>query len=251
MIIISDTEDFETILLDQLVVMRYSLADDGSDDWFLGGGKRRAEEVTSGLEAKLVGSRDVIGLKNTFDDIRRVFRMPDVNGPSRRAAPTGSPIRKEMPPVILDQFPEVPTCPFMSSFSFRKRNSSFDLDEYIADISYDAEGESGEEGIPPIARRKSSGADTALTMMTTDTLGRTTQRASLLSSFTIREATREWHAKAKAVAYHTPRKAKSLYILDLEDYDEHVERAGESPFNPQGWSRSKQDLLDSIYSLAR
>jgi len=67
MIIISDTEDFETILLDQLVVMRYSLADDGSDDWFLGGGKRRAEEVTSGLEAKLAGSRDVIGLKNTFE----------------------------------------------------------------------------------------------------------------------------------------------------------------------------------------
>ena len=238
----SDPEDTRLIFLDLLLTKRYRLLGNGDDDWFLGRGKRQAEAISDALEPNLIGRRDVVGFDNILHDLRKMFHLP-------QSSFIESPYDQVSSHSYLEEVPAVSPRETIPPFSFRGREASFDLDEYIADLSHDAVEVSTGAGNPIIARRKSSGTDTTFTLFAGRTTSRTTHRASLLSSFTIREATRGWHAESKAVAYHIPRRARSLqsFNSNINDYDDRVVGYRETPSDTR-WSRSTANSEESLYT---
>ena len=70
-------EDIRFILLDHLLGMRYRLSEYEQSDWCLGDGKYSADELLTGIEARLVGRKDVMGLRGIFVDLRASFGLPE------------------------------------------------------------------------------------------------------------------------------------------------------------------------------
>ncbi|ORY31631.1 hypothetical protein BCR39DRAFT_526040 [Naematelia encephala] len=234
MMAFSNPEDMRLILLDHLLSVRYGLKYDAQDDWFLGTGRRVVEETMASLETKLVGRKDVMGLKGIFTDLRDIFHL--VRAPPIPLQPA---FRRRQH--LLDNFPDVPPRDIASPFSFRERDESFDLDQYIADISFSYPltdtKEMNEDEVPDFSqphdstpevellRRGSAGAESMLSMTSGSKSTRRTsllsdhtlQRASLLSDYTIREAHVASVTGARPVAYLFPRRPHSVELLDELD----------------------------------
>ncbi|OCF77599.1 hypothetical protein I204_01591 [Kwoniella mangroviensis CBS 8886] len=73
---LTDPEDVRTVLLNQLMEMRYHLHGHEDESWFLGGGREHAEELLSHLEKKMIGKKDLMGLKEVFVSMRSAFDLP-------------------------------------------------------------------------------------------------------------------------------------------------------------------------------
>lgn len=245
MMTFSSGEDMRVILLDRLLAMRYHLTKRSEDDWFLGKGKSLASEVIDKIEAKLVRSKDVMGLKAIFSDLRRIFRLPE-------PGPLVSPYRR-VSRQFMEKLPTVPLRESISPISFRERDASFDLNQYIADISFDHLRVIGEDCENEPQKRKSLSADSIFTMLTSDTgrTSRTARRASMISSFTIREATREWHAPTQAVAWQIPGKVKSLESFYHERSDEHDLEINHFHRDEHPSSTLDQDQLEAPFARLR
>ena len=222
----SDADTMRSALLHHLLATRYRLRGGGSDDWFLGAGKLLAGELVSG-----------------FHDIRTVLHLSLM--PSRVSLYSASSEAPEMSP---ERSPSISPLRSLSSGSIRQRDVSFDLEQYIADISHGASEDLDEDDTIRCARRESASADSIFTMTTTGSVEETTRRASLLSSFTIREATREWHAESTARTLQFPRRA-SLRTFDVEEQDARFERLDPLPSRGRQTDFPEAELLDSPFSV--
>ncbi|WWC72215.1 uncharacterized protein I206_106177 [Kwoniella pini CBS 10737] len=73
---LADPEDVRTVLLNQLMEMRYHIHGHEDEGWFLGGGREEAEELMLHLEKKMIGKKDLMGFKGIFDSMRSAFDLP-------------------------------------------------------------------------------------------------------------------------------------------------------------------------------
>ncbi|WVW86379.1 hypothetical protein I302_108425 [Kwoniella bestiolae CBS 10118] len=73
---LTDPEDVRTVLLNQLMEMKYHLHGHEDESWFLGGGREQAEELLSHLEKRMIGKKDLMGLKEVFVSMRSAFDLP-------------------------------------------------------------------------------------------------------------------------------------------------------------------------------
>lgn len=255
-------EDIRMIVLDRLLGMRYKIGFDSEADWYLGQGKLAADEVMSTLELRLVGKKDVMGLKRTFDGLRELFALPlslkpvSIYKPKHRSIET-----------VVDQFPVVPLRHSLlssaseaaepaashrrsiSTINYAERDASFDLDQYISDIT-PLQGEpTGSFGEPNSAKsdtrrlkRRSAGAESAFTMTTM--FSDLAHRASILSSFTIREARREDPAQGMtaATSFNLPRRVISLGDIEVGS----AESSSHDHWSIRQGSVSEPDLLEML-----
>ncbi|KAK1922220.1 hypothetical protein DB88DRAFT_387978 [Papiliotrema laurentii] len=219
-------EDIGRVLLHHVFRMRHHVSETRLNDWFLGQGKVRASNLLSNLETKLSSSHDSAKLGSTFANLRSLFdihptvptRPVEVNVKCESEddqEPLYSP-RSARVSAIWSRLRRSATAPeleTLSSFGFTDRRSSFDLDQYLEDISpagsarqsFVAQREpcdNWERG-QAVMKRQSTGALSSATAMTgmtnltgfsllqeppVGTMRGSAYRASVISSFTIREA---------------------------------------------------------------
>ena len=232
----SDPEDMRFILLDYLLDLRYRLSENSEDDWFLGCGRRLADEVTQAIEGILAQRQDVMGLQATFTHIRSLFDLPTT-------AHNDSPTSEARPNVIREEAPMVPPRTTASPFEVRERDASFDLEQYLADITDRGEAGKTEQERPATTSSRRASADevSMLTVLTSDTFGPLTERGSLLSSFTIREAA------PQTVAYQCPRLIESSRVSEPQP-DAEASPQVATPRQPRLWPEPSQESLDSPYT---
>ncbi|KAK8853398.1 hypothetical protein IAR55_004104 [Kwoniella newhampshirensis] len=189
----TDPEDVRAVLLNHLMEMRYHVHGQEEEGWFLCGGKDRAEDLLNHLERKMVGKKDVMGLREVFTSMRAAFDLTPL---------TTSMVRRPS---------NVPTSPTSLEFPAHGRGVSFDIDQYLAEIappirSADiVEEDVEQEEMLSAPTRESVGAQSILTTAshaTSDSQCHAGRRASRLSDFTIREAKVEYPLESKAVEYH-------------------------------------------------
>ena len=257
-------EDLRFILLDHLLGMRYHLTSD-TDDWVLGQGKITADDILSVIETRLVGRRDVMGLKAIFVELRTLFHLPSGPIPTsgykshRRtdSAVVHFPSERDRSSLIStsSDTPEPPESihetASISTFGFTDRGVSFDLDEYLDDLA-SRDGPRLELNLVPIddiasLRRKRTSTGNVSTMTGFSALtGMTAHRASMLSNFTIRQATR--------VSIARPRRVVSNFEL-ASLIDRPIRSDVPSSDFSHTWVRSNRasvsepDLLDMISAL--
>ena len=283
-------EDVRFILLDYLLAKRYRLAALQRDDWCLGHGRDSAEETVTGIESRLVGRKDVMGLRSIFDDLRTVFDLPRTpqygisayrggpralsQGPIRDPDSTQRAFGTPLPSALT----EVPVSggdrESRTSALSAHRDVSFDLDQYLLDISPLDDGP--EAGVPVSAnqveqsapRRESTTQGSAeispvisQTCMS-DRRSRSAQCSSMLSVFTIKQATRVYPQETSATQYQLPRRVISLSemapaINVFDSLREHNEvtlsgsrLASTNPDAPQKnrASQSDPELVEKLYS---
>jgi hypothetical protein len=182
---------------DYMLLLRYSRLSSESD-WYFGHGRRHASAILASLEEIAMHRgfpETVVALQN----FRPIYHLP-------------------VPPSILivgsagagetDARQAVPntTASEESPQLYRQRDSSFDLDQYLADITpgvTDAEDDTSivlSNQLTPnsgeTARPTSLGADSLLSINT----GRS-RAESRLSDFSIREARKEWPSSVPATAF--------------------------------------------------
>ncbi|KAK4687654.1 hypothetical protein P7C73_g2461, partial [Tremellales sp. Uapishka_1] len=216
----SEPEEIKLILVDYLLEAKYFIKEEYETDWFLGSGRQIANDVLSGLECKLVGKKDVMGIRTVFNELRAGFHLPPLDAdfqiqkPRRKGGDT----------------------PKSQSFNFepiRERDVSFDLDQYLSDITPP----------PDMRRRPSASAGSMMSMSTSySDFGHRFSRmtlASRFSTFTIREATRGniW----PAVEYEFP----------TRDDEEEEEEEEEITMERQRMSRSTPNLLEACARRSR
>ena len=207
-------------LLNHLLLMRYRAATELDESWYLGGGKRVADELMTILEAKLVERKDVKGLIEIFDGLRSIFRLP--------VAPLGeTQYRMYLPPVILEHCPDVPR-DSPAFIEIPQRDASFDLDQYLFDITVGSPKDANGNHLIPCEHENAIENTYTDIQPVLDTQQPFSHRVSLLSSFTIREAKREWPEASTATAYQFPRRTKSLSSSYYDNEGEVLEQL-ESP----------------------
>jgi len=240
-------EDVRFILLDYLLALRYRLGERQQDDWCLGQGKLIADETLTGIEVRLVGRKDVMGLRSIFDDLRTVFDLPErpntvTSGyKARHRAGPQAPRRASATPNRASRTPSAgghpeahpPTRNLESQASIRssERGHSFDLDQYLQDIS-----PLGDETVPDNWSTASPAEEWIFTQRVTGRLSatsgsvpmtasllinpsdragsRSAHCSSMLSVFTIKQARREYHQETSATQLQLPRRAISLDELE-------------------------------------
>nr|XP_031861574.1 uncharacterized protein CI109_002800 [Kwoniella shandongensis]KAA5528646.1 hypothetical protein CI109_002800 [Kwoniella shandongensis] len=221
----TDPEDIRAVLLNHLMEMRYHLHGQEDEGWYLGGGKEQAEDLLDHLERKMVGKRDVMGLREVFDSMRSAFDLPPL---SRH---------------VIGRLSAHQTSPTSPQSVGRQRGVSVDLDQYLAEIaptttrSIDIKLTNPQrQEVLSSPNRESAGAQSTITsesFTSTDSQGRSISR---FSDFTIREAKIEYPQESRAVEYHFPPKSTAL------NNDEDI-----SPFTvayKKGFSLSVPDLSE-------
>jgi hypothetical protein len=218
----TEPDEIRTALLDHLLEMRYHLSGQEETGWFLGDGKHVAVDIIDALENKVKADHDSLEVGSIFSEVRATFnlRQPSEQGLSS-LLDRGKPRRGSDDPRVYSRNLASP---------FSDGGVSFDLDQYIRDISHDglykvAEGEEELVDEDTASRRKprrvSVGASSLLSLssrMSTDTRGdRLASRSSTLSgyAYSIREAKKQM--PLEAVAVERPRAIKSSKEPDTED----------------------------------
>ncbi|WVR09606.1 hypothetical protein IAU60_006678 [Kwoniella sp. DSM 27419] len=121
---LTDAEDVHTVLFGQLLEMRYHIHGSASDGWFLGGGRERAQELIRHLERRMIGRKDLMGLREVFDAMRVLFGLgtaPSVSRAQMSTYSTGSESRPNTYAVTKDT----------------RRTPPFDLGDFASTTSHD------------------------------------------------------------------------------------------------------------------
>ena len=219
----SHPEEVRANLTDHLLGMRYRLTRPGGT-WFLGEGKSIAQQVVDAMDARLRGKHEQADIERILGDIRKTFCLPH----SQVFPDYTSPLISEVPGLYRQREDSDQT---LSSLSSLKRDDTspftcssrdtFDLDQYIRDISWNRsqEGEREElndqpQPLPPHLRRGSAGAASLLSFASRGTTGSRAEKARIRSStlsayaFSIREAKKEYPLEAvsveRALRFDTP-----------------------------------------------
>ncbi|WRT70026.1 uncharacterized protein IL334_007019 [Kwoniella shivajii] len=220
---LTDPEDVRTVLLNQLMEMRYHIHGHEDEGWYLGGGREQAEELLSHLETKMIGKKDLMGLKEVFQSMRSAFDLPPFmrNDPSRPETMISS-IRRDTltdastimrESIDLDRFlEEVAQLPdtlqqqdVKEIYNDRHQGKQGDgIQQEEREVGKRFNGNESDDNLSRHSgRRKSASAYSALTMaslLTTDSQ----LEEPRMTSFEIQEAHREFHKKSRAVEYHFP-----------------------------------------------
>ncbi|WWC91918.1 uncharacterized protein L201_006870 [Kwoniella dendrophila CBS 6074] len=233
---LTDKEDIRTVLLNQLMEMRYHIHGHEDEGWFLGGGREQAEELLSQLERKMIGKKDLMDLKEVFKSMRSAFDLPPFIDPIRvhskissRSRPNT--MRSSIENRTISQLPN-------DQYQDQSQRESLDLDTFLDEVarlpdtiehpSSEKNAEKSQEksqqtnqmtvfeenttanqqeimlsrSTTPSNNNKPLRAQSVLTMaslFTTDS-----QDEQRLSNYEIQEAHREYQVKSKAVEYHFP-----------------------------------------------
>ncbi|BEJ00079.1 hypothetical protein CcaverHIS631_0411210 [Cutaneotrichosporon cavernicola] len=187
-----------TILVDHLLILRYRLAAD-VDSWYLGVGRDKAADLLIAVES--AGERDTTGV---VAQLRYAFGLPVIVIPiSRTVSPEED-----------------------SAMSLHQRDVSFDLEQYLDDITPVEGGSKAPHGASPLSKPSTSAShlvdlynarasistiSSALTIDSTATMTSLSDSLSV-SSFSIHEARRELPLSAKATTFRVPdrQRVKSL-----------------------------------------
>lgn len=180
----ANISEARSILLWRLLDMRYHGLEEG---WFLGGRREQAEAMLDPLERNIVND---LPLRVLFHFLRLTFHL--------QFAPTAA----SKPDVSSN---------WLSGGTFHTRDVSFDLEQYLRDISQPIQiVEDDEEDGKQVESHYRSRCSTLATMSSVWTsesqiheLGR---RASSVSTFTIRQAVRRDTIKTRATEFSFPKK---------------------------------------------
>ncbi|KAL7424450.1 hypothetical protein Q5752_000133 [Cryptotrichosporon argae] len=270
----TEPEDVRLILLDYLLGMRFRIATVPDSTWHLGTGRACAASVLDSVEDKLVGRKDVMGIKTVLDDLRTKFRIavyiPSptierkssqrtqrtkvsrtshrwVRSPSRGTeAGTDEPFdleayldecghMDELPAIVEAQAHEHQVDPPASVSSiYSSRVNSVDPTHASSDRQH------------PLSetKRYSTGAASLLSM-SSRTNG-AYRRSSMMSSYTIREATRAYPLSLRAKHF----RFSTSSTVSLEDLDSESDGQPErSPYDSR-LAKSTNDLLHDTYTWA-
>ncbi|WVQ94908.1 hypothetical protein IAU59_001994 [Kwoniella sp. CBS 9459] len=238
---LTDPEDVRTVLLNQLMEMRYHVHGHEDEGWFLGGGREQAQELMSHLEKRMIGKKDLMGLREMFDSMRTAFDLgaADIQRSFSRPA-TYTTIGTESKRNTT-----------IEGGTRHRRSVSFDLENYLAELapppasSYTPttsdENDDGhchsdiqdEEEVadPPTSptrratlapfsprRRGSAGATSVLTMASLLTTDSQIDIASRMSCFEIQQAKREFPLQSQAIEYHFPTRDEPAAESQWENY---------------------------------
>nr|XP_018261103.1 uncharacterized protein I303_06824 [Kwoniella dejecticola CBS 10117]OBR83261.1 hypothetical protein I303_06824 [Kwoniella dejecticola CBS 10117] len=222
---LTDTEDIRAVLLNQLMEMRYHLHGHEDEGWFLGGGREQAEESLLHLIQKMIGKKDLMGLKGIFTSMRSAFDLPPpIDGASRPTTILSvtqnddksmleTPIPRTSSDLdrFLDEVAKLPDT--LHECSSGETEIGHSRQEVSGEVDtpdlHECEPNCAESSlVDPLAtnnlhlRPKSGSAHSILTM--TSLLTAESQEETRLSCFEIQEAYREYQAGSKAVQYHFP-----------------------------------------------
>ncbi|TYJ58947.1 hypothetical protein B9479_000382 [Cryptococcus floricola] len=172
----TDVQGVKATLLGQLLVMRYHIHGHQDEGWFLGGGRESAEERLTLLEARSGPDED---LQQVFSSLRAVFSLLQ---------------------------------PALAGKSMHTRDVSFDLDQYIKDISLPVRITEEDDDDDPVEALYDSRCGTSASMHSFASIDSQAEheceegqkRVSGLSTFTIRKAVREEGVKQRAVEFRFP-----------------------------------------------
>ncbi|ADV23351.1 hypothetical protein I305_05619 [Cryptococcus gattii E566] len=180
----ANISEARSVLLWRLLDMRYHGLEQG---WFLGGRREQAEAMLDSLERDIVND---LPLRVLFHFLRLTFHL--------QLAPTAA----SKPDVSSN---------WLSGGTFHARDVSFDLEQYLRDISQpiqivDDDEEDGKQ-VESHYRSRCSTPATMPSVWTSesqiDDLGR---RASSVSTFTIKQAVRRDTIKTRAIEFSFPKK---------------------------------------------
>lgn len=125
-----DPSAVRVAVVDQILELRYRLGAD-CDGWFLGTGQDKAAEIVNHFP-------DSEELRDTLFELRRIFKLPDPAVSNKLGLTMMSP-STEVDPLVQPRriglhvtTPSLETTPII-----HERDVSFDLDQYMADISCD------------------------------------------------------------------------------------------------------------------
>jgi len=283
---LDNPEDIRFILLDHLLMMRYSLHSEQCEDWFLGEGRFGADETLTGIEIRLVSRKDDVSLRGILVDLRDLFGLPDsttIAGSAYTAKHHSSNQVVQHSSVLLPRpslasyASEMPK-PSSSlheedgkseaSFSVCGREVYFDLDDYISDMSPNvysptcvkstvpvgSDSSSGVTQLKRAADRKSTGAESQRTTATLLT-DFSPCRASFLSAYTIREATRGYATESVGTQVSVPPRIPSMTDLQAAYISKPTSSPDGSSDLERFWhhnigTRSEPELLELLDALA-
>lgn len=253
----------------RILTFRYKVSRDGG--WFLGSGKDAARGLLRSALNDPDNQQAVHDISALFD----IILFPTPPPVPRPVTPPGEGViggRRGSSPVNW-----LPPAPCLVPLSLGHDNdpmsplsiASFDLDEYYARMSSGRSSHAPKlsmgtmttdldfmssdphaQDVSPDARsrkRRSAGLESLMTMNTGFT-GYTYGRASRLSNYSIREATKEWTSSAMATTFSMPLLPKvtlddgDFDLESLSDDDENDPR----PTHQHSRSRSETDLLAMI-----
>ncbi|ODO05562.1 hypothetical protein I350_04617 [Cryptococcus amylolentus CBS 6273] len=172
----TDVKGVKSTLLGQLLIMRYHIHGHEDEGWFLGGGRELAEERLALLEARSGPDEE---LQQVFASLRGVFSLLQ---------------------------------PALSGKNMHTRDVSFDLDQYIKDISLPVRITEEDDDEDPVEALYDSRCGTSALMHSFASMDSQAEheleegqkRVSWLSTFTIRKAVREEGVKHRAVEFRFP-----------------------------------------------
>ena len=235
------------IILDHLLKARFDVWNDLHDDWFLGLGKVEADQILAWLEKRLVGKRDVMDLKTVFVELRALFHLPVYVVPfSSRGSRYRAKGLLAVPPLSVTPSPpqdSVSSSPrdgtgsVASQYTAVSTSPSFDLDQYLCDITPSVDGHDSppqfnphpespakEDCLPLTAPRRRAASNDGIVVTTgiVPTTSAHLQRSSFLSTYTIEEA-KESLAQEVVLSISKTNRPNSLVMRDgfagLDRYD--------------------------------
>ncbi|OXC83554.1 hypothetical protein J005_04391 [Cryptococcus neoformans] len=173
-----------SILLWRLLNMRYHVVEDG---WFLGGGKEQAERMFESLEQNIVND---VPLRELFHFFRFTFGLHFSPSAVSKSNVSSN---------------------WLFGETLHARDVSFDLEQYLRDISLPVQITEGEdEDERQVGTHYRSQCATPPTMSSAWTSESQThdvgKRASSISTFTIRQAVRRDTIKTRAIEFRFPTK---------------------------------------------
>lgn len=190
---LSDWLTERVALVDHLLTLRYRLGAD-VDGWYLGVGRDRAADLLINVEA--AGDTHI---KDAVAELRHTFGLP----------------------VVVITIARTPSPDF--AMPLHQRDVSFDLDQYLDDITPLEEDCKPTPGVSPLSKSSPSASPivdrytgrasitTISSVLTTDSDATMTSLSDSISisAFSIREATRELPMSAKATAYRVPDRTRA------------------------------------------
>ncbi|OCF34259.1 hypothetical protein I316_04212 [Kwoniella heveanensis BCC8398] len=246
---LTDPEDVRTVLLNQLMEMRYHVHGHDDEGWFLGGGREQAEELMGHLEQRMLGKKDLMGLREVFNSMRSAFDL----GPGEKVESFSRPT------TYMSVGTGSKHDTMIGRHSRHGRSVSFDLENYLAELAppaashtptssdenedghcrFSIQGEEVQTPESPVInvistpfsprRRASAGATSVLTMASMLTTDSQIDIASRMSCFEIQQAKREFPLQLQAIQFHFPARD----IAPREDEWETYKRVSRSVPNLQ------------------
>lgn len=188
----ANISEARSILLWRLLDMRYHVLEGG---WFLGGGREQAETMFNSLEQNIVND---MPLRKLFYFLRFTFGL-------------------HFSPTTVSNL-NVPSN-WLSGETLHARDVSFDLEQYIRDISLPVQiTENDDEDERQFETHYRSRCATPATMSSARTSGSQVhdlgKRASSVSTFTIRQAVRRDTIKTRAIEFRFPMKKVEILHED-------------------------------------